>query len=696
MKKIFISLFGLIALLTFLPVTPALAQRSAPSFAVKWSDGQFNVYPSSVNDATLAATVTSLGNDEWSLNFNPKQKSATQVWFPYEVGAEALGSNAADDIIYYPLLTGFAYQNTLAQAGEWLTDNHRRVLEPCYPGNCFSPTVILADAASARLVAATNWPPKYVTPLWSRSRLALRYDESVPVGQTKSYRAIVKRVSVDPNRGEKSWQVAADSYKTWLKSSMTTAGLYPLAYPAWLENAEGFLHVGLSEVENFDLAAVESKWQRWKNYFPWLQFWGQMSAYSGPINESSRPGTGCCLMQTTVNNRYLPGLKELAARVKAGGGQVGYYSRPSIDAGGNVLPLDQAGNLSWLTNWQARNETEYGANAFYIDVLSAVPAGDPLTIAQLFKGTLRPATFVEWPVDIYPTSYLMGGSIWGGLGRQGGPGTTPLTSSEAAYPNFGRYVLDDRIFFSGYSNGDFYLWGSDRTGPGVYSFFDAWRDWNRSCLERPTVGRVCEPYWTERQTFLLGAKFDVESPANDPKQPEVMNPALRAAIEQRRSNNWWARRPIYLDTKGLSNVSGANDIRHFLDNAGQHWLAIDNWREAASASFNFYGEARTISIPNDPATGRPWRLLLVTTAPPTNPPTVIAATNPSPVVVPPTTSAPTSPSPATGSTNTPGSQTGPTPPINPVDLAKLRELLLSIIKLLQRLIELLTQVRSQN
>ena len=78
-----------------------------------------------------------------------------------------------------------------------------------------------------------------------------------------------------------------------------------------------------------------------------------------------------------------------------------------------------------------------------------------------------------------------------------------------------------------------------------------------------------------------------------------MNPAVRLTISERDRVNWWAREPIYLDTKGLSGVPSGFDVRHFIDKNNQHLVAIDNWREANSISFSFYGEPRALVAPID-------------------------------------------------------------------------------------------------
>ena len=339
-----------LAILVFGFGITASAQSVPPGFAIKFGDGTFREYRvETIDDNRLSANVSDRGGNQWELTVKPKGQNIAEVWFPYEADAQPLGVSASDDIVYYPLLTGFTYRNSIANNNEWLSDNRRPMNEPCYPGNCFSPLEILADQNSARLVAAVNWPPKSVTPVWSRSRLALRYNERITAGETAVYRALIEQILPSPTRGEKPWQLAADSYKKWLKEKMTAAGLYPLPYPDWLKRSNGWLQIILSEVEEFDANFIETKWQRWRTFFPWLQIWGQMSNYGGPIHLPTNPGTGCCLMKQEIDPRYLPGLADLARRITQAGGQVGYYSRPAVDAAGNMITKWNGGGIAEIT-----------------------------------------------------------------------------------------------------------------------------------------------------------------------------------------------------------------------------------------------------------------------------------------------------------------------------------------------------------
>src|SRR5262249_25156032 len=148
-------------------------------------------------------------------------------------------------------------------------------------------------------------------------------------------------------------------------------------------------------------------------------------------------------------------------------------------------------------------------------------------IANLLKTEMSPATVIEFPVDVYPVSFLVSGSLGGGS-WQGGPGRTKAkvdqTLAHTTFPSFGRYLLDDRTLFLGESNGDGRWWGPSGE------------------------------YWTERQAFLLGAKFDVIHPTEDGKPHGPADRALALAIKARDAAGWWKRRPVYLDQRGLTNI----------------------------------------------------------------------------------------------------------------------------------------------
>jgi hypothetical protein len=224
----------------------------------------------------------------------------------------------------------------------------------------------------------------------------------------------------------------------------------------------------------------------------------------------------------------------------------------------------------FLHDWLEHNRSTYGANAFYVDVLGHRYFGEPGRVAALLRRDVDPATVIEYPVDVYPTAFLVSGSLGGG-NWQGGPGRTPSRVSDGVtqttFPSFGRYLLDDRILFLGESNGDGRWWG-----PGT-------------------------EYWTERQAFLLGAKFDVIHPTEDGKPDGPDDRALVAALAARDRSKWWDRDPVYLDRRGLEDIPVDVDVRRYRGRQGETLLVVDNWK--ARSDLHVTVDGRTIGLPDD-------------------------------------------------------------------------------------------------
>jgi len=333
-------------------------------------------------------------------------------------------------------------------------------------------------------------------------------------------------------------------------------------------DSHGFLNIQLENVTTFDPEHLRRIWQESKGFFPWIQFWGQMSNYAGPPMYAVprlEPGeaTGCCLPIPRIHQRYLPELIDLASEM-AKDGHIGYYSRPK-----DTQELGDHGKR-FLLDWLQENMLN-GANVFYIDVLGGRFFGDPLGIAAFLRDQCPPDTFIEYPVDIYPTPFLISGSLSGG-NWAGGPKTKDQfilgRTAGTTFPEFGRYLLDDRIIFLGQSNGDHLFWG-------------------------PT-----NDYWTERQVFLLGAKYDIITLFENHEEPKQMNRAVECAILERDRVDWWMRRPVYLHQNGVTDIPTGIDIRNFLGNSGENLIVIDNWIQRTNAKFRHNGS--WIMIPSKP------------------------------------------------------------------------------------------------
>jgi hypothetical protein len=556
------------AILLLLAQTPralGAAPGNPPAFAVQTAGHGLRQYRSGsaeaiiVSDDTIKATVARVGGDEWELTLRPKRDAVTAVWFPWEPDKDTGAPQLDAAVVYYPRLLGLAVRASLLAEWGWQGG--------AYPGNCFAPLVVVADDRDARMVAATNWPPRRVNPMYSLGRIGLRYDEPLAPGARRSYRALVMRAHASAD--QPPWQRALDGYKAWLTDRMRAADLRT-APPEWMRGVHGWLNVQLQNAAVWDSDSVERTWNRWKGQLPWVQFWGQMSAHyvrGGP--DAAR--TGCCLDVPAVHPRYEPDLLRLAHTI-ARDGRVGFYSRPRSPYA-PLVGSDGSGatpDLRFLRAWLERNRTELGANAFYIDVLGHYYFGDPLGIAYLLMKHFDPATVIEYPVDVYPGAFLVSGSFGGGSWA-GGPGRTPeslgaaLTHTTA--PAFGRYLLDDRVMFAGESNGDGRLWGP------------------------------AADYWVERQAFLLGAKFDVMRPTEDGKPDGPANQALVAAIAARDRSGWWARDPVYLDRRGIGALPADVDVRRYRGRDDETLLVVDNWHERRGVTVEVDG--RSVALPDE-------------------------------------------------------------------------------------------------
>lgn len=544
--------------------------ESCPSFAIKLDDGTFVEYAKPTGrrdegylfaDSHLEAVVTPLPNHQWELKIQTKNVVVKEIWFPWEPRPEFINEDLDDDVLYYPHLMGVAW------GARWVNDLEWTGRE--YPGFCFSPLMVIADGTDARMVAAVNWPPRKVSVVYRRYRLGLRYDEILPADSTSSYRAMVARVHGADVRSASPWHVAIDPYKEWLAGRLKAEGLLPIPYPFWMKNIEGWQNVQLENLRDEELPRVRKNWNRFKSHFPWLQMWGQMSNFYPTEGEE----TGCCLDRPEMHPRYRSFVPDLV-RTVAAEGHVGFYSRPKSPYG-SMTGTGEADrqNLRFFVDWIEHNRVQLGANAFYLDVLGADYFGDALTLAKMFGRTFPRESVIEHAVDVYPAAFLISGSLCG-AGCDTSPGQTPKQLGKnrpcVTFPRFGRYILDDRMIFLGESNGDHCFWGTARG----YS------------------------YWTERQVFLLGAKFDAIHIAESERHPDRLNRALELTIKERKKVGWWARDPAYLDTVGLSEIPEGVEVRRFRGNKGEDLLVIDNWKRRAGQHLRFLG--RLMNIPETP------------------------------------------------------------------------------------------------
>ncbi len=518
------------------------------------------MYREAAADRRFTARVTDLGDGYWQLAVQTHEDGIRELWFPWEADPAPLGRHADDDILYFPHWMGQARKADAQAPAKW----EGRI----YPGPCFAPLAVIADATQGRIVAAANWPPVKVFVAYAKNRLGLRYDDFLgPHGQ-RVVSALIGHFEGSQSLGDYPWHRALDAYRRFLTTNMQFEGLAPVEYPEWLREIHGWQNVQLQNFQDHELQRVADNWERFKRWFPWIQMWGQMSdVFPSPGKE-----TGCCLAQSNIHPRYRSLFQSLLPRVK-GEGHFGFYTRPRSPYGPlTELTASSVQNRRFLADWVRYNVNDLGVNAHYIDVLGAEYFGEPLSVARLFGLTFPPGVVIEMPVDVYPAAYLISGCLWGGASCETNPRQTPSDLggglSCASFPAFGRYLLRDRIFFLGESNGDHTLWG-------------------------PTRGHE---YWTERQAFLLGAKLDAMRLAESDRTPDTLNQAVAAIVHERTRVNWWQREPQYLDRAGVYGVPIGVEVRRFVGKNGEQLLAVDNWNRRAG---EFYFLGRRIVLPGE-------------------------------------------------------------------------------------------------
>ncbi len=482
-----------------------------------------------------------------------------------------MGSQLGNDIVYSTYRLGVVHLASTLPENTWLGHT--------YPGEAFAPLVITADDSDGRIVAAVNWPPKRARASFARGRMGIRYAENFKPRSVHQFRAMIATATADSSTLTKPWHLLLDRYKAWLQPHMQDAGLYPVQYPDAIRNAHGWMHVSLHWLPQFEVADIRRLYKQHSNVFPWIQFWGQMSNYQRDPGEGRKgraipplqPGekVGCCVDRPSVHHRYLPELSQVCRDITGIGGMIGFYARPKSPYQAMTTP--GSAELQFLTNWIDINKRA-GANTFYLDVLGARYFGEALDVAKLFKVKFPKNTIVEWPVDIYPTSFLISGSLWGGPKYSTRPGQSPSSLCKEldciTFVNFGRYLLDDRIMFLGRSNGDFMWWGH-------YRKFD---------------------HWTERQAFLLGAKFDAPTRFKGQRGwIDPVNPVVKSIVQEWERVTWWQRRPVYHDQVGISDVPTGIDVRRFVDEEGINLFVVDNPKALWGHAIRFDG--RRIALP---------------------------------------------------------------------------------------------------
>ncbi len=585
------------ALKTFGDVT-VTATPGVPEFAIKTLSGDWiysNYTPIDpthfrVDDGHVTAEVVKLPNNRWRLNILNAKEAILQVHFPWQSQRKCLGHatcpsnyDPSSDIFYYPYIFGIVEKTSSEDSG-W-----SRFSSP-YPAQAFAPLTVMGNAQSAYIVAATNWPPKAVMPRYGEQKIVMTYDQPVAQGHSSSYEALIAEVQADTVQNITPWQAALDAYRTWLDAQMS-----PVIYPTWMLKGEGTFTLNLQNYaqpfaanQTPDLTQI---WSRIQEDYPWMQLWGQMSPYLG----------NCCNLNQSIDPHLQPALGSVIQNAVQQGRHVGYYSAPYF--GTPMRMLDTTTGASWLRQWIMANQNN-GANAFYVDTLGRGYWGEPAQVLPLFTdGTIPADTLIEGAADIYPRPGLISGALVGTNELCGAPGKTPENSVLTTFPQFGRYLLRDRLLYLGFSNFDWRFWSTDHSWDSCpnSSFcpnqFDQQLNLTCQYASHCAANGTCDN-WTERQAFLLGAKLEAGESLDPVLHP---NPVLESILQERKRVNWWQRNPVYWDTVGLDlsaiPASSQVEVRRFSEASGANLFTISNPKRASGLTFLYGG--KSFSVPNE-------------------------------------------------------------------------------------------------
>lgn len=610
-------------------------------------------------------TATDQGNGFWTLTVTNKKDATDQtpivaIDFPYENPNDpnshklSEGDDPNDNIIYTPTFSGQAKYSknwwNLWSVPLW---SYVDGLEHYYPGLFFSPFIIIADSENSRIVSATTWPPIKCRPQCivdsddGIELVRINYpDLHIGYNASQQFGALRAWCSADPESGEHGWQLAAQVYRSWLSARLAeNGGQFKPEYPCWMHESHGFINLDLmnqalggspkyGEVfAPYILGLADPNDPNHPGWFNHVQCWGQMSSQGGNCCGIWSPCGDPNNDPRTIHSRYLASgtfvdpnaygsggngdLMEFSKAVRDAGSHWGYYTRPvgTTDEDcfdDDTVDFTDSGQVAWTVEWQHSSgrpcvapgldpNVTWNADVYYIDVLGGIYAGDPLTVASLFKQVCDPndpntpggfpvSTIVEFPVDVYPTAFLISGN----LGRQpndtafpGGPhcrlqDLTP-SSTCAMFPRLASYVLQDHYLYSGESNDGWMWWGAN-SDPNYHD------------------GK----HWVERTAFLCGHKFDAQHPfVNAPAwEVDTPNPALKRVIELREAYGFWCRGVRYEDTFGIvgndpCSADGIPDnveIRRFVDRNGNSLFAIENWYGEEGVTFTFGGHTYDVPV----------------------------------------------------------------------------------------------------
>jgi hypothetical protein len=516
------------------------------------------------------ATIRYTQDRLWVLELVAKQ-ALRNVRFPWIGRQHLLNDDPSDDVLLSSRLGGtfLRAQPFLDRKWQWRESNL------VYPGQRFAPLLILADHRKALLVAAANWPPRNLQMAHAGYQMRIDYNEGLAAGSTLRVAAIVEEFESEPLSGYEPWHLAVLRYQAWLKAHVGA-----IDHPKWMWSGEGMLSVMLMNMGAFDASVVAARWEQVKSHLTWLQCWGQMSNYAAGEEYAHRrvpplePGeqTGCCLPDSDFHPRYLEAfqgdgkdLLTLIRGVRDEGYHAGFYVRHAPHITDDYWDTDE--NVAWMDDWITRNESEYGANAHYLDQLGRGFVQDAERARQRFvRGDLPRDAVIEGYVDVFPAAPFLSGYLEGGS-VGGGPGVAPWTDHDGGtFINLSRLLMGDRLAYLGASNREQRHYGWDHD------------------------------HWLERQIFLLGTKMQITRPNRVNGDPSTVNPYLLAVFDLHDQTRWWDRRPTYLDTIGLTDVPIGIDARRFRGNDGAELIAVDNPQRQNGATLALRG--RRFPIPS--------------------------------------------------------------------------------------------------
>lgn len=229
------------------------------------------------NDSILTATVTALPDNEWKLDLTPKRR-LEWVAFPWVEPGGGAGANYIpvqlpedQTQVWYPFLSGVVEVETRNASFAWKPFK--------YPGAAFAPLILISGSEYAQIMWASNSPQVAVQPAHANRQTKMGYVygilDPIPASQLQTYRGFIRKIRSISSAYE-PWMIGALQYRRWLE-----ANFVPVAKPQWFQEADGFQYFDLMNSTSFSTASLDSRFDHAKDKWPWAQFWGQMSNYTG-------------------------------------------------------------------------------------------------------------------------------------------------------------------------------------------------------------------------------------------------------------------------------------------------------------------------------------------------------------------------------------------------------------------------------